>query len=244
MPAHSSHLLQPLDIGCFSVLKRAYGGLVEQRMRNGINHIDKLDFLAAYPTARAEAYKPVTIQNSFAAAGIWPYNPDRVLSQLDIQLRTPTPPSSRSSAWAPETPHNIRQLGRQASSIKAMIKQGSRSPPTPTNTALNQLIKGCQVAMHSATVLAKENRDLRAANEKQKQKGRRSNKRLSHAGGLSIQEARELINRPNQAGEASNSMGVEVDTITSQPPSRAPPRCSDCHILGHRRNQCPNRTDR
>jgi hypothetical protein len=25
MPAHSSHLLQPLDVGCFAVLKRSYG---------------------------------------------------------------------------------------------------------------------------------------------------------------------------------------------------------------------------
>lgn len=29
MPDHSSHLLQPLDAGCFGPLKRAYGGLVE-----------------------------------------------------------------------------------------------------------------------------------------------------------------------------------------------------------------------
>ena len=29
MPAHSSHLLQPLDVGCFSPLKKAYGKLVE-----------------------------------------------------------------------------------------------------------------------------------------------------------------------------------------------------------------------
>jgi hypothetical protein len=32
MPPHSSHLLQLLDIGCFSVLKRSYGNLVEQKM--------------------------------------------------------------------------------------------------------------------------------------------------------------------------------------------------------------------
>ena len=25
MPPHSSHILQPLDVGCFSVLKRSYG---------------------------------------------------------------------------------------------------------------------------------------------------------------------------------------------------------------------------
>ncbi|KAL4793443.1 hypothetical protein BDV19DRAFT_366433 [Aspergillus venezuelensis] len=28
MPLYLSHLLQPLDIGCFGPLKRAYGGLV------------------------------------------------------------------------------------------------------------------------------------------------------------------------------------------------------------------------
>ncbi|BCS24404.1 uncharacterized protein APUU_40848A [Aspergillus puulaauensis] len=31
MPSHSSHLLQPLDVGCFGPLKRAYGGLIELR---------------------------------------------------------------------------------------------------------------------------------------------------------------------------------------------------------------------
>lgn len=31
------------------------------------------------------------------------------------------------------------------------------------------LIKGCQLAMHSAVLLTEENNELRAANEKQKQ---------------------------------------------------------------------------
>ncbi|KAJ5267711.1 hypothetical protein N7478_010519 [Penicillium angulare] len=95
MPAHSSHLLQPLDIGCFAVLKRAYGRIVEMKMRNGINHIDKLDFLEAYPSARIEAFHSDTIKNSFGAAGLVPFYPDRVISKLDIQLRTPTPPQAR-----------------------------------------------------------------------------------------------------------------------------------------------------
>ena len=68
MPAHSSHLLQPLDIGCFAVLKRSYGQLVETKMRLGINHIDKLDFLEAYPYARIKAFKPDTIKNSWFSA--------------------------------------------------------------------------------------------------------------------------------------------------------------------------------
>jgi hypothetical protein len=48
MPPHSSHLLQPLDVGCFSVLKQSYGRRVEQLMRLGINHIDKTEFLPLY----------------------------------------------------------------------------------------------------------------------------------------------------------------------------------------------------
>jgi hypothetical protein len=79
MPPHSSHLLQPLDVGCFAVLKRHYGQLVEQRMRLGFNHIDKIDFLTAFPRARTMAYKAQTIWNSFVATGLVPFNPDRVI---------------------------------------------------------------------------------------------------------------------------------------------------------------------
>ena len=49
MPSHSSYLLQPLDVGCFAPLKRAYGRLVSDLARVSYNHIDKLDFLTEYP---------------------------------------------------------------------------------------------------------------------------------------------------------------------------------------------------
>jgi hypothetical protein len=92
MPPHLSYLLQPLDIGCFAVLKRAYRRLVEFRMRCGSNHIDKLDFLDSYPTVRMEAFKPEIVKNSFQSAGLVPFAPERVISKLDIRLATPTPP--------------------------------------------------------------------------------------------------------------------------------------------------------
>ena len=76
MPAHSLYLLQSLDVGCFAVLKRHYRQHVEQRIRLGFNHIDKIDFLTAFPHARTMAYKAQTIWNSFAATGLVPFNPD------------------------------------------------------------------------------------------------------------------------------------------------------------------------
>ncbi|KAF1928793.1 uncharacterized protein M421DRAFT_391700 [Didymella exigua CBS 183.55] len=51
MPLHSSYLLQLLDVGCFSLLKKAYGRQAEQLMRSKITHITKLEFLLCFKAA-------------------------------------------------------------------------------------------------------------------------------------------------------------------------------------------------
>jgi len=56
MPPHSSHRLQPLDVGCFSVLKRVYGNLVKEKMMLGIHHIDKPIFLELFLEARKKNF--------------------------------------------------------------------------------------------------------------------------------------------------------------------------------------------
>lgn len=66
-------------------------------MRLRINYINKLDFLEAYLQARTEVFKPDIIENSFVAASLVPFNPNRVILKLDIRLRTLTPPGSRDS---------------------------------------------------------------------------------------------------------------------------------------------------
>src|SRR5450432_4940930 len=103
MLPHSSHLLQPLDVGCFAVLKQLYRQQVEGLIQNGVNHIDKQDFLESYYNAHKETMSQSNILVSFATTRVLPYNPDRVLAKLNNQLRTPTlPPASKSSLgpWA------------------------------------------------------------------------------------------------------------------------------------------------
>lgn len=92
MPAHSSHLLQPLNVSYFAALKKAYGKRIEDLIRNHINHITKLEFLLAYKAAFEAAFIPQNITRGFRGAGLVPHNPDAVISKLDIRLRTPTPP--------------------------------------------------------------------------------------------------------------------------------------------------------
>ncbi|KAJ5267742.1 hypothetical protein N7478_010550 [Penicillium angulare] len=223
MPAHSSQLLQPLDVGCFAVLKRAYGRLVEIRMRRGFNHVDKLDFLDSYPDARFQEFKPEIIKSSFTAAGLVPLDPDRVISKLNIQLRTPTLATSRGSEssrnFTPKTPRTLKQLHRQASSIKKLLNQLSKSPQSPSNRALNQLIKGCEITMQNAKILAQENHDLRAANEKQKQKRTRSRQHE----GLYIAELEQLTQiAPKPDSQLQNIESTSQSQAQESRP-RAPP---------------------
>jgi hypothetical protein len=241
MPAHSSHKLQPLDVGCFAPLKKAYGSLVEKKMRLGINHIDKLDFLEAFPKARESAFKAETIRNSFAGAGLVPFDPDRVLSQLNIQLKTPTPPPSRSTNSAPKTPYTARQLEKQASAVKKLLRARTQSPSSSLETRLDKLIKGHELHLNELILAREEIRELRASNEKQLQKRKRSTRQLATAEGFTIQEGLERFQRENEVHEAQDTIPIDPALSAVGPRVRAPPRCSDCHNIGHRRLQCPNR---
>jgi hypothetical protein len=249
MPAHSSHLLQPLDVSCFAVLKRQYGQLVEQRMRLGFNHIDKHDFLMAFPTARTMAYKAENIRNGFAATGLVPFNPDRVYQQLDIQVKTPTPPGSRSGQQSSpsscfQTPHNPRQIQHEVTAAKAFYKQHMTIPTSPLDRRLDRISRACERQMIDITIVRKEVHDLRAANEKEKQKRRRSTKRIVHEGGLTRQEAQDLIQSQNQSDQSSQPVAnnpAQPEHVVSQPRVRAPQKCSGCGIIGHNILRCPSR---
>ncbi|KAI1508857.1 DDE superfamily endonuclease [Pyrenophora tritici-repentis] len=146
MPPHSSHLLQPLNIGCFSPLKRAYSREVESLMRNHINHITKLEFLPAFKIAFDQAFTPANICSAFRGAGLVPLQPEAVLSKLDIQLRTPTPPAAAlpEAPWVAQTPSNARELEAQSSLIRERVRQHKSSSPASIIEAINQLKKGAE----------------------------------------------------------------------------------------------------
>jgi DDE superfamily endonuclease len=160
MPPHSSHLLQPCDVSFFVVLKRLYGQQIQGYIQRRSHHIDKQDFLEAYLITRTEAATIANIQSGFAATALVPHDPERVLSKLRTQLHTPTPPSlshviQAPQSWQFQTPHDTVQLELQARAI-----QNNTVLPTPENRALDQLVKGCQLAMHDAVLQAEEVRQL------------------------------------------------------------------------------------
>ncbi len=238
MPPHSSHLLQPLDVSCFAVLKRSYRRQIEGFMQVGVNHIDKPDFLTAYLATRKESMAIETICNGFAGTGLVLYNPEQVLSKLNTQLQTPTPPlvlPVNQHPWIPETPHNIAELERQSQAINEFLKRCTTSPPTPAHLALSQLVKGCQLAMHSAIILTEENRHLRSENERQKKKKAKRRLYIATGGVLTVQEGIER----SQISDIEHTSGVAIQGASIQP--RAPRTCSICKSLVHTARTCPQK---
>jgi hypothetical protein len=107
MPANSSYLCQPLDVACFSPLKRAYSNLIEQLVRTGYHHIDKVDFLDVYPEAHTQAFKKMNIQSAFRASGLVPFNPNQVLDSLIFYKEDSRPSSQGTTSTITKTPTNL-----------------------------------------------------------------------------------------------------------------------------------------
>lgn len=112
MPPHSSHILQPLDVGCFGPLKKAYGRQIEEKVRAGITHVAKEDFLSAFLAAFHDSLTEKNIQGGFRGTGLVPLDAMRVVSRLDVAPRTPPPVEEDSQApspWDPRTPRNATE---------------------------------------------------------------------------------------------------------------------------------------
>lgn len=73
LPAHTSHVLQPLDLTVFSALKRAYRKEL-QKLSSLIDStpIGKRNFLVCYQKARQESITPSNIKSGWRTTGLWP----------------------------------------------------------------------------------------------------------------------------------------------------------------------------
>jgi hypothetical protein len=206
MPPHSSHLLQPLDVGCFGPLKQAYGRQVEDLMRMHINHVSKLEFLCSFREAFFVSMTEKNVQGGFAGAGPVPYDPERVLSKLDVKLRTPTPLNSRAGTpqpWVFQTPHNSREATSQSTLIKTRIANHQNSSPTSMLAAVNQLAKSTTAVMHRVAILESEVSSLCKANEALSKRQRAKRTRVQLGGSIAVQDAKDQLAQKSGVGEAA-----------------------------------------
>lgn len=198
MPPHTSHLLQPLDIGCFGRLKQAYGRQIEDLMRAHVSHVSKLELLCAFHKAFPLALTPGNVHAGFTGAGLVPYSPERVLCVLNSRVQTPSPSDKRRSAgrrWVSKTPRNTLEAASQSTLIKSRIASHQGISPTPTLDAVDQFTKGAKAIMHEVTLLRAENSTLRNANDCLSKRRSARKTRVQQGGSLSVDDAEVVLHR-------------------------------------------------
>jgi hypothetical protein len=238
MPPHSSHKLQPLDVGCFRALKRSYGTEIEKLMRAHITHISKEDFFPAFYNAFRTAMTESNIRGGFRGSGLVPYDPDYVISQLDIVI--PASPLSTiaelPSPWIPSTPQNVVQTDSQSLYVQERIVRHQNSSPTTLLQSIDQLAKGAKRAIHELALLRAENTALRAANNKLSRRRRTKKRRLQEGGSLTLQDAQELGVQINPRSRVEVIREQSGDCTNLSPVSRR--RCGLCGESGHNVRTC------
>jgi hypothetical protein len=240
MPPHSSHLLQPLDVGCFSPLKRAYSREIESLIRHHINHITKLEFLPAFKVAFDRVFTTANICSAFQGAGLVPLQPDAVLSKLDVQLRTPTPAALPEAVWQARTPSNVRELDAQSTLIRERVRKHKSSSPASIIEAINQLKKGAEVMMLSAELMRDRIASLESANEAATKRRQRKKKRIQKRGALTKGEGEDILaqKEADQQIAREERQGGERSGLRRQ----AIARCTKCRETGHKTRTCKKDT--
>ncbi|XP_041361965.1 tigger transposable element-derived protein 1-like [Gigantopelta aegis] len=75
LPAHTSHVLQPMDVGCFGPFETIYNGMKYTYLReHATSGIDRYSLCEIACKAYCSAVTPVNLQASFRKTGIYPFN--------------------------------------------------------------------------------------------------------------------------------------------------------------------------
>ena len=124
LPPHTTHRLQPLDVGLFSPLSTAYSTQLDGLIANsfGITTMNKRLFQSLFKPAFKAAFTTENITSAFEKSGIWPFNSRLVLDKIEPRrqskrlsisnLQIETPKSCRAvrrvqKAWKTTQDHQI-----------------------------------------------------------------------------------------------------------------------------------------
>jgi hypothetical protein len=172
---HSSHLIQPLDVGVFGPLKAAMKSQLNTIFRTGIARLQKAEWIEKYVKAREKAMTQQNIEAGWRGAGLWPINPVRILRQIfeiEEEYATP-PPRSDSPQLLTSSPPDGTILRSVTASLNAKIAVSNL--PTPSKSQLRRLSRIAEQQNAQIAILQRENSEIRAVlgSRKERESGKR-----------------------------------------------------------------------
>ena len=98
MPPHTSHILQPLDVGVFGPMKATWKHAVAAYQHDNIgSFITKRNFSMVFRSAHHNAMKLSTIVNAFKHSGIYPVNRPVIIDAYKLAPSKPYKTSTESA---------------------------------------------------------------------------------------------------------------------------------------------------
>ena len=82
LPSHSTHLLQPLDVGVFSAMKQHHQNELYASIRFGDASFDRVDFFDAWKKIHTATMKPKTIYSGWVKTGLFSRDPAVVFASM------------------------------------------------------------------------------------------------------------------------------------------------------------------
>ena len=103
LPSHTSHILQPLDIGVFKPFKSFFSKACRQYMAKNPGRVITEEILASVVgSAIAQSHTPLNILGGFKKAGIFPFNPGEVSDRQLAPSKALKKPTSEAHSFSPE----------------------------------------------------------------------------------------------------------------------------------------------
>jgi hypothetical protein len=209
MPAHFFYILQPLNVACFSPLKKAYGTQIEKLVRARISYITKKNFLPAFCDTFKKSLTESNIRASFQKAGLVPLSPDIIIAKLDVKLQILTffrPPTRESLPWTSRTPNNPTKATSQSEFIKSRVARHQNSSPTSIYNEIDQIAKKAKQIMHKMALLQTEIAELRKANTliRKQRKAKKTRIRLKEL--FNLQNVQNLQNQKDITQQIQQKM--------------------------------------
>jgi len=157
---HSSHILQPLDVGVFGPLKTAMAAQLNRLFAAEIARLHKIEWVDKYIPAREKAITVTNIQGGWRGAGIFPFNSHRVLRTIFESITSSTPsPETIDPFLISSSPPDATTLRTANEAFNDALQD--TAVPSPIRMHSRRL-SGIAEQLHADnTVLRKENGELK-----------------------------------------------------------------------------------
>ena len=139
-PPHSTHRLQPLDVGIFAPLASYYSQALDDLVRKSEGHtsISKRDFFSLFWPAFEAAFTKENIASAWSKSGIWPFDPQKVLKSF-TETQNARTSSRRSTQRSSNSPPSVYNSPSKTKRLRSMLNASSSHSDYKTQKTLQRL---------------------------------------------------------------------------------------------------------